>query len=329
MKNINLCGTAYTAALLMALGACSSSDSDNVIEADAGSQDAPEDLQTSDTSLAAPVVTPIDDPINDPVSEPVSEPINDPVSDPIDDPVETPESDPDEDPIDEPGEDPVVLTPPAAPSIEIGSDPEETQSVDPESETAVILDPQAEPGSDLDRLFSGLTRQASITLLDLNQRISQGQTLSDLEAQCLGSFEEGLGAPLLAIDCGDDNFLATGEIELFASKASFYDTPVCSAAVFDGNSDGCVLRELILSVSTNFEIPEGANLPVPVFPGSLLDYAVDNSQLLIQNVPSAPTGPFLCNVNLETVQLSATASTENCDDIIELVADEIERLQGL
>ena len=329
MKTIKLCNTACTAALLMALGACSSSNSDNGIEADAGSQDAPEDLQTADTTLADPVVDPDVAPIDDPINDPVSEPINDPVSDPIDDPVETPGSDPDEDPIDDPGEDPVVFTPPAAPGIEIESDPEETEPVDPESETAVILDPQAEPGSDLDRLFNGLTRQASITLLDLNQRISQGQTLSDLEEQCLGSFEEGSGAPLLAIDCGDDNFLATGEIELFASKASFYDTPACSAAVFDGNSDGCVLRELILSVSTNFEIPEGGRLPVPVFPGSLLDYAVDNSQLLIQNVPSAPTGPYLCDVNLETVLLTANASTENCNDIVKLVADEIERLQGL
>ena len=329
MKSINLFRIACITALLMALGACSSSDSDPVTDADAGSQDAPGDLQTSDTTIDDPVSDPIDDPIDDTIDDPGNDPVDAPVSDPVSDPVEDPAGDPVEDPAGESDEDPVVLTPPAAPEIEIESDPEETEPVVSESETAVILDPQAESGSDLDRLFSGLTRQASITLLDLNQRISQGQMLSDLEEQCLGSFEEGLGAPLLAIDCGDDNFLATGDIELSASKASFYDTPECSAAISNGSSDGCVLQELILSVSTTFGIPEGASLPVPVFPGSLLDYAVDSSSLVIQNVPSAPTGPFLCNVNLETVSLTDSGPTEDCNEIVKSAADEIERLQGL
>ena len=325
MKSMNLCRTACITALLMALGACSSSDSDPVTDADAGSQDAPGDLQTSDTTIDDPVAIPIDDPVSDPFDDTMDDTIDDPGNDPVDAPV----SDSVEDPAGESGEDPVVFTPPAAPEIESESDPEETEPVVSESETAAILDPQAEPGSDLDRLFSGLTRQASITLLDLNQRISQGQMLSDLEEQCLGSFEEGLGAPLLAIDCGEDNFLATGDVELSASKASFYDTPECSAAISNGSSDGCVLQELILSISTTFGIPEGASLPVPVFPGSLLDYAVDGSNLVIQNVPSAPTGPFLCNVNLETVSLTDSGSTENCNEIVKSAADEIERLQGL
>ena len=329
MKTINLCRTACMTALLMALGACSSSDSDPVTDADAGMQDAPGDLQTSDTTIDDPVVILIDDPVSDPVSDPIDNPIDDPIDDPGNNPVDAPVSDPVDGPAGDPVEDPVVFTPPAAPGIDSASDPGETEPQVSDNETAVILDPQAESGSDLDRLFSGLTRQASITLLDLNQRISQGQVLSDLEEQCLGSFEEGFGAPLLAIDCGEGNFLATGDIELSASKASFFNTPECSAAILEGNSDGCVLQELTLSVSTTFDIPEGARLPVPVFPGSLLDYASGSSNLVIQNVPSAPTGPYMCNVNLETVSLTNVAPTENCNEIVKSVADEIERLQGL
>ena len=337
MKIINLCRTAYLTALLLTLGACSSSNSDPVADADAGSQAAPGGLQASDTTVDKPVVVPIDDPLDNPIDDPVSEPIddplvdtgNDPVATPASDPVEDPGSDPVEDPAGDITEDPSELTPLAAPGIESENDSEQSEPVDSGSDTAPIPEPQAEPGSDLDRLLIGLTRQASITLLDLNQRISQGQTLSDLEEQCLGSFVEGLGSPLLAIDCGGDNFLATGDIELSASKASFYDTPRCSEAIFDDSSEGCVLQDLTLSVGTTFDIPEGASRPQLVFFGSLLNYAADSSDLVIQNLPSAPTESYLCNVNLETVSLTDSTSTENCNEIVRSVADEIGRLQGL
>ena len=325
------------AAVLLTLAACGSSDSDPVTDADAGSQDTPGDLQTADTTIDDPLIDAIEEPVDGQIDDPVVDPIDDPVSDPIDDPVDetgsesvdTPASEPEEDPTSEPGEDPSVSTPPAAPGLEGDNEPVESESVEPGGDSIVVLDPQATPGSNLDRLFSGLTRQASITLLDLNQRISNGEMLTDLEEQCLGSFEEEIGAPLLAIDCGEDNFLATGDVQLSAGKASFFDTPECSAAIFDGNSEGCVLQELTLSISTRFVAPDDGGLPMPVFPGSLVDYAVDNTDLVIRNLPAAPTGLYSCNVDLETVSLEDDQIAINCNNIVEAVADELERLQGL
>ena len=174
-------------------------------------------------------------------------------------------------------------------------------------------------------MLNGLNRQAALTLLDLNQRISQGVMLSGLENTCLGAFNETLGEPLLAIDCGTRNIAIDG-VDILVGKAAFFDTPACRAAIFAGNSSDCVLEELSLTINSRFVTP-AAGRPSPVFPGSLIDYAIDGTDLVIRNLPDdALTGVFSCSIDLTSEPFIIGPADDLCNDTILLVADEIDFL---
>ena len=198
------------------------------------------------------------------------------------------------------------------------------QVENPESDPVFI--PQVAAGSELERLINGLTQQAAITLLDLNTRISQGEELTDQQEQCLGSFEEGFGQPLIAISC--DQALATGEIFLLVSDAAFYDTAECNAALMAGNADGCILRTMNMQINTRFTTPE-VGLPRPDFPGTEVTYSTDDASLVIENTPDALTGVFSCQTDLENGGSMAEINTTDCDELLNSTADEIEDRQSL
>jgi len=204
---------------------------------------------------------------------------------------------------------------------------EEGENAGAENDNASVLIPPVVPGSDLDRVVQGLTRQAASTLLDLNQRISQGETLTAQQEQCLGAYEEGFGQPLMAVNC--DQPLAIGDVELWVDEAGFYDTAACREALSSRGSEGCILERLTLTIRTYWiESDNGDGPPTPAFPGAILTYGVDEPVLTLQNADSALTGVFSCSVNLETASTTSTAGAQACNQRIEAIADEIERLQN-
>ena len=166
--------------------------------------------------------------------------------------------------------------------------------------------------------------QVGVTLLDLNQRISQGEELSEQEQICLGSYEEGFGEPLLSIRC--DRPLATGDVPLRVGEAAFFDTAACRESIFNRSSDACVMQTLTLSVPVDWFVPESGR-PSVVFEGAELAYTNEGNLLQIQNAESAVSGRFECTVNLETGAANSSIANRDCDSIVVLVTEEIARLQ--
>ncbi|MFK8082525.1 MAG: hypothetical protein AB8B97_19780 [Granulosicoccus sp.] len=350
--------------LLLCLGACSSSDSVKVEPTSAdntagsGEQDVVEpaavepqsdspEVETapeSETDLDNDIVpdsetgqdddiVPDDDNVTDDSDIPVTdemdqdEPTEDDQMVAIEPPpapgtVETDNSAPGDDDSEEQEEEnqPISIVPPAPP----GGVSDDEPSAD-ETDNNGILVPPAADGSDLDRLIRGLKQQASLTLLSLNQRISEGVELSELENECLGSYEEGLGQPLTRIDCGN-NSLVTEANPMAIGQTAFYDTAECQASLFDGNSDDCILQQMTLEIPAAFDGSSGG-APRLLYPGAEVAYAIDGTSLKLENNRDALQGQFSCEIDLETAQTANADGGNNCDKTVNLMADEIERLQ--
>lgn len=190
-----------------------------------------------------------------------------------------------------------------------------------------ILKPDLTEGSNLQRMVSGLKSQAESVLLELNQKLSQGEGLSRLEENCLGAFEAGFGEPLLAIDCGARG-LSNSNLGVTTRIATLYNTAECQAALQEQTTEGCVLQSISLTLSTVWEIPAIGLRPFPVFSGARVDYAVDDTQLLVRNLAQAPTGFFRCNIDLEDSMLNDSNTGANCDTNIESIADRLDEINA-
>jgi hypothetical protein len=130
-------------------------------------------------------------------------------------------------------------------------------------------------GSDLDRLIKGIKRQVSFTLLDLNQRLSEGVQLTDQQDTCLGSFDPGAGEQLLAIDCVQA--LATGDIVAYVSGAAFYATDACHASLFDKNTDNCILQNAAITLPAKWTYSQDERRPVLVYSETEITYAITDT----------------------------------------------------
>ncbi|MFK7996594.1 MAG: hypothetical protein AB8B87_20830 [Granulosicoccus sp.] len=339
-------------ALLLSLGACSSSNSNDPVQDDANNAENPAEqgplVPAAGEPLSDPVtdtpdpVDPSDEPADDPENEAPAEggeqdppadnqpapliPPPAPGSNPDDQPAQQP--DPVDDPVEEPSDEPVEGDPSEDPAdAPPESDPaDEPPEGDPVDQPTGILDPPVIRDGDLDRLIKSLTGLTSMTLLDLNARISQGQPLSDRENLCLGAYEEGLGEPLTAIDCGDEQ-LAVADARVKISVAAFYATPECLESLFNGVSDACVLREISMSVSPKFT-PSASGAPALGYPGAELDYAIDDTALKINNDDDALKGVFNCEIELENVAVTSENGADNCDNTVRLLANEMESIVG-
>ena len=243
-------------------------------------------------------------------------------------PTDTSEENTDDGNVEEEPTEPSVTSPPAGPGSVDPAEPPEGPAEPPENEDTVdVLIPPVVPGSDLERVVQGLTRQAASTLLDLNERISQGETLTDQQEQCLGAFEEGFGEPLIAVNC--DQPLATGDVELWVGEAAFFDTAACREALFNQNSEGCILARMTLTIGPSF-IPAANGPPALGFPGALLSYNIDEPVLFLQGAgPVLSENAFSCVVDLKTATISSLAQPQDCDQSVNSIAEEIERLQNI
>ena len=195
-----------------------------------------------------------------------------------------------------------------------------------------MLEPPVDENSDLGRLLAGIHRQVAATLLDLNQRLSSGVLLTEQQNQCLGSYDPGVGESLTSISC--EQALATDEITIYVERASFFDTVACQTDLFNGRADNCTVMQARITVPTTFEVPantSGDDGSVPQRPlavaGAEIFYAIDGSQLRVENNPSMLTGVFRCDFDLETGLPAGGSTTTNCDNVIANIANRFDALR--
>lgn len=204
------------------------------------------------------------------------------------------------------------------------------ENEDPPTPTPTMLIPMVEAGSDTEQLLNGINRQLAITILDLNARLRDGISLTDQQDTCLGSYDPAMGQQLLMINC--EQSLATGEVPIFVAQASYYDTPECHAAIFNGNVSDCVLQSAQLSIPIQWITPERPvdtpasvpNRPQPVA-GVDISYAINSTFLRIENNETENnepqlTGVFRCDINLLDNEATSSVSSQSCATTVAIAA---------
>lgn len=206
------------------------------------------------------------------------------------------------------------------------------ENEDPLTPELTILIPMAEAGSDTDRLLKGINRQVAFTILDLNARLSEGSELSEQQNECLGSYDPALGQQLLAINCAQS--LATGDVPIFVEQASYYDTPECNAAVFNGDVSNCFLQSARISIGPEFRTSEpstdttvnGPNGAQLIAAGVEIFYAINSTNLRIENAENPLTGAFQCDIDLSNNGTNASPTGQSCTSTINLAANRFDAL---
>ncbi len=218
---------------------------------------------------------------------------------------------------------PITPSEPEAPS-------EPTTPLEPEDPTVLV--PPVDANSALGRLLDGIHRQVEATLVDLNRRLSSGILLTEQQNQCLGSFDPGVGESLTMINC--EQPLATDEIAIFVERASFFNTSACQEDLFNGSGNSCVVMQARITLPTTFEITDnndGGDIFVPQRPqpvaGAEIFFAIEGTQLRVENNPSPLTGFFRCDYDLETGLADGTSPITNCDEIVSSIADRFDALR--
>ena len=227
---------------------------------------------------------------------------------------------------------PTEPTAPTAPTAPTEPNIPNLSPEDPLTQGSAPLVPVAQAGSDTDRLFKGINRQVASTLLDLNARMRDGISLTDQQENCLGSFDPALGEQLLTINC--EQPLTSADVSIYVEQASYYDTADCHAALFDGNTNDCILQSARLSIPTQWVVIERApddpgtvpNRPQPIA-GVEIFYALNGStNLRIENNEEAFTGTFQCDIDLVSGEANAPTTSQSCPTSITLAADRFDTL---
>lgn len=200
------------------------------------------------------------------------------------------------------------------------------QNEDPSSLDDGLLNPVAVSGSDSERLLNGIKRQVASTLIELNTKLSQGETLSQQEENCLGAFDPAFGEQLLTINC--EQSLVTSPSIIRVENASYYNTAACQAGLAAGNADDCIIQSAKLSIPTEWITPDAGDgatpLPQPIA-GMEIFYAIDNTTLRIESSSAALTGVFSCDLELTTLSVQSSFG-QSCNNIIAATADRFDSL---
>lgn len=202
--------------------------------------------------------------------------------------------------------------------------PTPPQNEDPTAPGADILNPVAQTGSDTERLFKGIQQQVAITLIDLNTKLRQGETLSAQQENCLGAFDPAFGEQLLSINC--EQPLITSPSIIRVESAAYYDTAECQSGLTINNSENCTLQSARLSIPTEWVTPPAGQgtLPQPIA-GMEIYYAIEGTVLRIESSAAALTGIFSCELDLTTVTF-LNSFGQSCADIIATTADRFDAL---
>ncbi|PID60810.1 MAG: hypothetical protein CSB44_08855 [Gammaproteobacteria bacterium] len=162
-------------------------------------------------------------------------------------------------------------------------------------------------------------------LVELNRAISEGRELTTAESTCLAGYDASLGAPLLAIDCGDATALTSplnATIQL--RSAAVHDTSGCRASLQGLGSDGCSLSVIDATITQQWSTPT-SGLPQPYASGQLI---VDDASrtLTVKSIDGNDlTTPFECNVSLDGGAMSSPSGSPCTSDLARIE----ERLQAL
>jgi len=117
-------------------------------------------------------------------------------------------------------------------------------SVTDESTTNRI-NPDSSAGKLVDSLFS----VASISILDINEKLSTGQTLNDTEQACLADYDPALGEPITALQCSKPLSLdPSGVMKLY--EATFQTSDNCRVNLMETSATACDLHSMALTLNT-------------------------------------------------------------------------------
>lgn len=173
--------------------------------------------------------------------------------------------------------------------------------------------PKIDPKSALGQMLSRINELAVRSIYSLNQSLSQGEMLTDQQEQCLGSYDPAIGEPVLSINC--DQPLATGDVPIFTSVASLVDSAKCRTSLQENKGNACHTSQADLLIRTTFVTPE-VGRPQPRA-GATLSYNIVKDQLIIENLPQALSGRFLCIYNSRNghpINNQDGSQVGNCND---------------
>jgi len=173
------------------------------------------------------------------------------------------------------------------------------------------------------RLILGINRQVSLTLLDLNTRLSSGIALTPQQDECLGAFDPAAGQQLLSIECQQPLF--TNNTLINVTQASYFDTEACNSALFNNGTGDCLLQSARISIPTEFVLPEPGmgTLPIPSTAYEIF-YAQGDTILSIQSAENALTGLFRCDLDLTGTEAANSVAGPGCARVVELAANRID-----
>lgn len=181
----------------------------------------------------------------------------------------------------------------------------------------ITIDPQFDP------LVTALRRVVSISLLGLNQQISQGELLTEQQENCVGSYDPALGEQLISINC--DSALNVAESPIYLFEAGFNNTADCQASLSAGNSDSCVLSVTNVRINTTWFTPEAAEgqrpRPQPK-PGGDVSFNLADGSLQLQSLPQPVSGVFDCQFDVVSGGLIDGSTNSGC-------TDQLSRVTGL
>jgi len=199
---------------------------------------------------------------------------------------------------------------------------EENPPLNPDTNGAADDNPNSEsadtPSNDWP-ITQRLKQLLGRTLIPLNQAISQGQTLTMQQENCIGAFDPALGEALLSIDC--EQPLATGNVAIYIAAAGFEPTNGCHADLFASQYGACTLDYAELTVTTlwtqsTFDNEQQARRPVPLA-GASISYAMQSNVMTIENLPAALTGRFNCEFNIDSQLAASGNQAQNCDQLLQ------------
>ena len=193
----------------------------------------------------------------------------------------------------------------------VNQEPSNNQNLS-ESEDAETLATEISPLQLKLRMLAGRTLQG------LNQSIGQGELLTEQQEQCIGSYDPAFGEPLLAVDC--DKPLATGDIPIYTTSASFNDTSECRASVLDMSvapaDVNCTLEQAEFIVHTKWleVVPEGqVGRPQPTI-GATVTFNANENRLSIENLEQRLSGTFFCEYAVDSVNLITDTQIGSCSN---------------
>lgn len=134
-------------------------------------------------------------------------------------------------------------------------------------------------------------------MVDMNQKLQSGEFLSDVENQCLGSYDPAIGEAAMGLDCGEERLALINTAQpLYLYEGTLAATNDCNAGLLGLDAGNCYLVSANVMVPVEWTTPN-IGLPQP-FPSGSADFNTSDSNLNLASLPSAPTVQYQCTISL-------------------------------